>query len=269
MTREDTEPEACARPVTDAEAAHYQCHGWVKLDGLLTSEVVEQLLGRATRRLGRGAKVPRASDQAATSRSAFERWDACSSEDQWICALSHSPSLAALASRLMGDQVRFYYDTVFVKQPARADGRETPWHQDLPQHPLDRAGMLNIWIALVDCPARKGTIRFLSGSHRAGSLGRHLRRSDGVDLLQEHPWLAERYDISPPLHLHAGDATVHDLAIAHCAPENTTDSARWAYITQWIPASARYTGAANRRTDGLGLQVGEPLEHPNFPVIEI
>jgi hypothetical protein len=31
------------------------------------------------------------------------------------------------------------------------------------------------------------------------------------------------------------------------------------------PADALYTGAQQRRTDGLGLKVNEPIEHPRFP----
>jgi ectoine hydroxylase-related dioxygenase (phytanoyl-CoA dioxygenase family) len=259
MTSPDMDPAVGIRSLTDEEILRYREHGWVKLDGLLAPELVKQLLNRGKQHVSTGS--------SSSSRTAFDRWDACSARDAWIRTLSHSGALAGAASQLMAEPVRFYYDTMFVKPPARNNGRDTPWHQDLPQHPFDRRGLLNIWVALVDCPPAKGTMRFLSGSQRAGSLGRHLYRTDGVDLVQDNPWLLEEYELTPPLHLREGDATVHDLAIAHCAPENTTDSARWAYIVQWIPAAALYNGAPNRRTDGLGLQVGQPLDHPNFPIL--
>jgi hypothetical protein len=53
----------------------------------------------------------------------------------------------------------------------------------------------------------------------------------------------------------------------HCAPENATDDIRWVYAVAACPADVLYTGAANRRTDGLGLQINAPLEHPNFPIL--
>jgi hypothetical protein len=59
------------------------------------------------------------------------------------------------------------------------------------------------------------------------------------------------------------------LAIIHYAQENTTPRPRWVYSTQWLPPTARYTGAPNHRTDGLGLEIDKPLEHARFPVIQI
>jgi hypothetical protein len=61
---------------------------------------------------------------------------------------------------------------------------------------------------------------------------------------------------------------VHNLAITHYAPPNATDKPRWVYSTQWLPYRTRYTGAPNHRTEGLGLQIDRPLEHPRFPIIE-
>ena len=110
-------------------------------------------------------------------------------------------------------------------------------------------------------------MRFLEGSHRAGQLGRYFNRRDNITLIDEHPWVLERYDMSHPIHLNAGDATVHDMAVIHAAPENTTNEPRWVYSTLWLPVSVRYTGANNHRTDNIGLVVDQPMEHPRFPVI--
>jgi ectoine hydroxylase-related dioxygenase (phytanoyl-CoA dioxygenase family) len=217
--------------------------------------------------------IPRAGEApptaaAAEAKAIYQRWDGCSHADPWIEQLSHSPALARIAARLMGTEaIRFYYDHMFVKTPSTDRGRDTPWHQDLPHHPLDRAGVLTMWIPLVDCPPEKGTLRFMSGSHRGRLLGRYLNRSDEPSLIAEHPWVLEEYEVSPPLHLRAGDATVHDLAIIHSAPENTTDSPRWVYVCQWLHPLTRYTGAPNYRTDGTGVEIDTAFDHPRFPLI--
>ncbi|WP_241171657.1 phytanoyl-CoA dioxygenase family protein [Burkholderia multivorans] len=124
---------------------------------------------------------------------------------------------------------RFYSDHVFAKARATEADGDTPWHQDFRHHPHDRQGALNIWIALVDCPPEKGTMRILEGSHRAGQLGRYFNRRDNVTLIEEHPRVLGRYRMSDPIHLKAGDATVHDMAVIHAAPEITTDEPRWVY----------------------------------------
>lgn len=270
LTAKVGESPAGVRAVSDDEVAHYRKNGWVKLEKLFQPWAVEGLLARAKARMGaEPLTVSRVSPTERTENEYnwYARWDGCSHHDEWIRQLSQSHALASAASRLMGSQVRFYFDHMFVKLPVSLQGGETPWHQDLPHHPLDRQGVLTIWIPLVDCPPEMGTMRFLSGSHRAGLLGRFLNRRDGVCLIDEHPWVLEEYDISPPLYLNAGDATVHNLAIVHYAPENTTTSPRWVYSTQWLPPATRYTGAPNHRTDGLGLEIDKPLEHVRFPVI--
>lgn len=261
---------ACVRAVSDEEVYQYQRNGWVKLEQLFRPWAVEGLLARAKEWMG--ADPLTVSRVCPTERipnefNWYARWDGCSHRDDWIRQLSHSHALARVASRLMGDQVRFYFDHVFVKLPVSYHGGKTPWHQDLPHHPLDRQGALTIWVPLIDCPPEMGTIRFLSGSHRAGLLGRYLNRRDGVCLIDEHPWVLNEYETSEPLHLRAGDATVHNFAIVHSAQENITTSPRWVYATQWLPLATQYTGAPHYRTDGLGLEIGKPLDHARFPVI--
>jgi hypothetical protein len=264
------ESSAGVRAVSDEEVEHYRKNGWAKLERLYEPWAVEGLLARAKARMGADpltVSLDRPTERVPNEFNWYARWDGCSHHDDWIRKLSHSRALAAVASRLMGDRVRFYFDHVFVKLPLSSHGGETPWHQDLPHHPLDRQGALTIWVALIDCAPEMGTLSFLSGSHRAGLLGRYLNRVDGVCLTDEHPWVLDEYEISSPLHLHPGDATVHNLAIVHYAQENTTTLRRWVYTTQWLPVSTRYTGAPHYRTDGLGLEVGKPFEHLRFPVI--
>ncbi|MCE9667065.1 phytanoyl-CoA dioxygenase family protein [Myxococcus stipitatus] len=266
-------PRDGARPVTDDEVQHFRANGWVVLRAFYAPWVVEGLLARARARMGEAPlTVSRTNPDERTPNEFnwYARWDGCSHTDGWIHQFSHSQSLARGAARLMGSaQVRFYFDHVFVKLPVASGGGKTPWHQDLPHHPLDRQGALTMWAPLVDCPPEMGTMRFLSGSHRVGLLGRYLNRRDGVALVDEHPWVLDAHASSPPLHLHPGDITVHDLAVVHCASENVSGAPRWVYATQWLPPGARYTGAPNHRTDGHGLVLDEPLDHPRFPIIPL
>jgi len=266
------DPGTGIRSVTDDEIAHYQLHGWVKLDAFMQPWLVEELLAHGSKRMGSEPQTLSSAAPETLQPNEFkwyERWDGPSHHDPWIKSVSHSPALADVARKLMGlDAARFYFDHFFVKMPAaEKGGSETPWHQDFPHHPLDRMGALTMWTPLVDCPPERGTMRFLSGSHRIGALGRYLNRHDRINLLDENPWVGEQFTMSPPLHLRAGDATVHHLGITHYAPPNSTDQPRWVYTTQWLPPATRFTGAPNHRTDGLGLEIDKPLDHPRFPVI--
>ena len=55
--------------------------------------------------------------------------------------------------------------------------------------------------------------------------------------------------------------------LAHSATPNFTDDPRIAHVAIYIDAAATYTGAGHVVTDGVGLTVGEPLEHELFPAV--
>ncbi|UII69049.1 phytanoyl-CoA dioxygenase family protein [Pseudomonas sp. HN11] len=248
----------------------YRANGWMKLENVINAQTVQMLLNEAKTRMGEVARTVDRNDPGKQIENAYRwyaRWDEVSATCPQIKALSHSPQLASIASQLAGEQVRFYSDHVFAKNPESEAGGDTPWHQDFPHHPLDRQGALNIWIALVDLTPEMGTMQFLSRSHRAGMLGRYFNRRDNVTLLDEHPWVLDEFEMSPPISLKAGDATVHDMNVIHAAPANSSTTPRWVYSTLWLPVSARYTGASNHRTDPLRLTLDMPMEHPKFPII--
>jgi hypothetical protein len=260
------------RDVTDDEVAHYRENGWVKLDGLLSRELVEQLLMTAKSKMGEsaGADLPdnRAAIMTPQLRALWNDWQNPGDEDAVFGSVSRSAAMGRLGSRLLRDQdVRWWGDAVLCKLPSASGGSRTPWHQDFPYVALDRVGLLNVWVALVDMPPEMGTMSFLDGSNRLGPMGRVVHRTDGKDLLDLHPWIGEEHTVSGPFPMRAGDATVHDWSTVHAAPENRTDQPRWVYTNAMLPADTLFTGAQQRRTDGLSLKVNERLDHPRFPVL--
>ncbi len=271
----DTPSNPGVREITQTEVDHFRKNGWVILRQFMAPSSVAQIKERATQRMGTDPQtVTRLSpdERIENEYNWYARWDGPSHADDWIKSFSHSNSagsMAAAATELSGSTIRFYFDHIFTKRPASKSGGPTPWHQDLPHHPLDRQGGLTMWTPLVDCPAEMGTMRFLNGSHKAGIFGRFLNRSDGVSLVDEYPDVIKDFEVSDPLDMKVGDTTVHNLAVIHHAPENLTDKPRWVYACQWLPVKARFTGAPNHRTDGLNMPIDQPLDHPMFPVIEV
>jgi ectoine hydroxylase-related dioxygenase (phytanoyl-CoA dioxygenase family) len=176
--------------------------------------------------------------------------------------------MGEVGRRLLGRPVRFWVDNALVKMPTGWDRGSvaTAWHQDFPGFPFDRSGFAAVWIALDHIPPERGSMRFLTGSHRAGVFGRIVQ--DGKDLLEVHPELAEDHEMSPPLTYRPGDATVHNSLTVHGAGANTTDRPRWVYVVDILVADALYTGTKHWVTDGLeGLEMNKPFNHPRFPIL--
>src|SRR5258705_11203255 len=105
-------------------------------------------------------------------------------------------------------------------------------------------------------------MRFHSGSQRAGPLG-----LDEPGLFDGYPGLADRYPLSPPLDLRAGDATAHAQYVIHGAPRNTTSEPRWAYISIYVPADVRYIGTPHFTLRGIDIEPRATLDHPLFPLV--
>lgn len=257
------------RTVTAEEVNSYQRNGWVYLPHLVSSDHAARLLSHAKGLMGEDAStsVTDKPGRSAEQRAWFCDFDEPSLVDRILGTYAHSPDLGRVASDLMGSvPVRFFQDQLLVKAPAAEGGGPTTWHHDMSYLPLDRNGVAHVWLALVDVPPEKGSMRFLDGSHRLGLFGRSMF-SDKGDLTQTHPELFETQTMSPPLHLSPGDATVHDASIAHYAPPNETGEPRWAYMTAFFRADALYTGAEYRVTKRAdGLEINKVLDHPRFPI---
>jgi len=263
-------PSVDIRPITEEHAVAYRENGWVALPGLVDPDTAGEML-EVARRYAAGELATSPLDLAM-----WREWRFVARDDaaEPFRSVTHSPRIAHAISRLEGHGggLRYWTDKVACKYPSAAENGSSPtgWHQDFPNQPIDRVGGATVWIALDDVVPEQGSISFLSGSHRAGPLGRTYSsgtRTDGRDLLGQNPWLLEQYPVSPPLTLRPGDATFHHPLTVHGAGANLTDRPRWSFIAMYVDADSVYTGAAYPATDDLGLRPGFPFDHPAFPVV--
>lgn len=274
MTAEPVVSVQGVREITDEETEAYQRDGWALLRGFVAPELVSDLLAHVKRQMGEEAEnevrdTAAGAYQVPSVRKRWRNWEDPWKDDEFISRIAHSREMGRAGSKLLGGRaVRFWSDEVLCKMPVSKGGGPTLWHTDWPYHSMDRAGILNLWIALVDVPPEKGSLRFYTGSHRMGPIGRVIQRTDGKDTLDDYPEITEQYECSPPLDLKAGDATVHNLMTVHSAGANHSDSPRWVYLHTMFPADALYTGADQRRTNDLGLEINGPFEHENFPLMQ-
>ncbi|PRX64284.1 phytanoyl-CoA dioxygenase PhyH [Nonomuraea fuscirosea] len=246
------------RQASDDEAAFFHEHGWVRLGRLVEPDLAAELRERALRRLD-----ARSRSHETLVDQAFGQSRDIAASDELFGALTLSPGMGRTAVRLLRGvrAVRVQVTNLLVKEAGEHGATE--FHQDFPWMPMDRSAMLTVWLALADVPADMGSLRFYSGSHRHGLLGRSFTRP-GDDQLSQHPWLKE-LELSPPLDLKAGDATVHHALTVHGAPANRHDRPRLSFTVTYFDADALYTGLPYRQTDGLGLRVNQPFEHERFP----
>ena len=256
-------------PLSSAQIEQYNLNGHIKLQQVLTGEVLDYyrgLIDLAVRDCfkGRRRQLSERSVYEQSFLQAFNLWRSYPAVSDFV----HSTRFARVAQQLMAvDGVRLWFDQALYKEPG---GRLTDYHQDAgfwPVHPPDKT--VTFWIALNDAIRESGCMGFASGSHRiAGD-------TEFIDIF------TTQQEIEPASKLQgvnwewvplaAGDCTFHSGKIFHCAGPNETTEMRAAMTMAYMAHDATYDWpASNPRADRhqfvtQDMQRGDPLAHTLTP----
>ena len=194
-----------------------------------------------------------------------------------IDAVARSPRMGEMARLLSGAKsIRIWLDAYEALLPGFPG---TSVHQDLPNYPMDRRGVVTVIVALEDVTPEMGVNQFLPRSHRLGPFGcrtvyestrsreypvrpreefMQLLRADDREIVGDVICETQR----------AGEAVIHDGLIFHASGLNTSDRAYRCASFVYFPADTKYTCVPYYSTDGLGLEPFKPLAHERFPIVE-
>jgi hypothetical protein len=252
-----------ARAATEPEVSFFHLNGWVHMPALWDPPATEHIRGRADDVLRLDRRAGEFGDIVERNFRPFPGEDRGSDFSRNV-----------VQSAVMGDncarflnvpRIRLLADGYLLKMPEHSglhDG--TLYHQDFPGNPVDRSSFLTVWIALHDMEADHGVMRFYNRSHRLGVFGQVF--ADGIDLRKRCRDLNEA-DLSPPLSLRAGDATIHHSLTVHGAPPNRTGTPRWAYNILYMGSDARYTASPGLFPEGVVLEPYATFENSAFPLL--
>jgi ectoine hydroxylase-related dioxygenase (phytanoyl-CoA dioxygenase family) len=258
--------------LSEAEVHHFRREGWVRHSGLLGKshvDILQEVFADAEKRseLWNAHKTEGA--QAHQAEETFQRMFRNTYNLRFEYPQLNEVIKAikpAAADLLATDDLRIWWDQVFIKPPKNEGTRVTVWHQDFPFWPLDRRGCLTFWIAVEDVQREQGTLRFVPRSHRLGPIGR-------LDLVGSEPPLEEVLKpddfsyvgpVSDSVNLAAGDFSVHDALTLHGADENTSDRPRRGWGVTLFPGDTLYTGAPHVNVEGAGMAAKEEFSDPRF-----
>lgn len=193
-----------------------------------------------------------------------------------IDAVARSPRLGEVAARLAGvEHMRIWLDAVEALMPGFPG---TSVHQDLPNYPFDRRGLLTVIVAIDEVTPEMGVNEFLPRSHRLGPFGCRTvydaarTRESPVSPAQEFMRLLRDDDRELVGDVicktqHAGEAVIHDGLIFHASGLNRSNRAYRRASFVYFPADTLYTGVPYPTADKLGLTPFKPLEHERFPIV--
>jgi hypothetical protein len=170
---------------------------------------------------------------------------------QWF-EYATDPGVLDLVEQVLGPDVILWGSQVFCK-PART-GRAIPWHQDGQYWPIRPIETCSVWIALDDATPENGCMRYVPGSHAAGSLFAHRRR-EGEDLVLFEEVDPAAHDLAGARDdsLEAGQFSLHDVFLIHGSEANRSDRRRAGFVVRFMPATSLFDRRIDRRQDQAGL----------------
>ena len=143
----------------------------------------------------------------------------------------YSP-LSHLAQQLMGsDEIRFFYDQLFVKEPGT--DAPTPWHQDMSFWPLEGDQLCSFWFPLDPVTKANSGLQYVKGSHRWPNRYKAISPDYNASLLTDGDYEdvpdinaePEKYDVAC-WDMEPGDALIFHPLTLHGSSGNTTRDKR-------------------------------------------
>jgi ectoine hydroxylase-related dioxygenase (phytanoyl-CoA dioxygenase family) len=260
--------------VTEEDKRAYREDGVVCLRGMFDGGWIDRIYTAIDRVMAAPGERAREGVKAGQSgrfhaNSFMSRWD-----EDFRDFVLHSPGGAIAGQLLDADEIRFFYDQIFVKEPQTAS--ITQWHQDLPFWPVRGEAIVSIWLALTPVTKETSGVQYAAGSHRWNKFYRAITTDEDPRFATageacpnfiENPDPAVRllsWDMEP------GDVLVHHPLTAHGAAGNaSSDRRRLAISTRYMGADVTWDprSATMLIPGDPGLPAGTPLTGDLFPVV--
>jgi phytanoyl-CoA hydroxylase len=256
-----------ATDLTQNQIDQYRRDGFIQLSDVFTGQELQQFRDAVA-----GAVAKEVAEQAPPDRhrvpgtyeSIFIQKVNLWRRHEAVRPFVANKRLGNIAARLEGTRMRLWHDHALFKEPAKGNNR-TPWHQDAPYWPFqDRWHQTSIWIALKDATIQNGCMSFVAGTHSLGPMPA-IDLGNPQDIFDYAPHIKP---VKPKTHeLKAGSVTFHNGLTFHYAGPNKSDSVREAIAIIFMPENTLYDGKGHVCTDGLGLEVGQELDHDLFSIV--
>ena len=158
-----------------------------------------------------------------------------------------APRIGELAAHLAGvEHVRRWSDETFFKPPGSSP---CAWHQDFPAYPMDRTGLLTVWVAMEEVREDMGPVSYFPGSHHLGPCGMPISEESRATSGAADPgalgtpdrFLRRGDTLEEPISftLKAGEAVVHDGLVIHGGEGNRSERMRRGWACIYFPSEAR------------------------------
>jgi len=234
-----------ARPITDADIAAFDRDGVVCLRGMFDAAWCDLLREAAVETMDSGKGRVREPKLGEGQGRFYSNVYLSDLDERFRLLRDRSPAAEIAATLMRSDQVRFFYDQLFVK--AASTSAPTPWHNDLPFWPFRGNDLISIWIALTPVSKETSGVQYVAGSHRWNKMFRAVTPDDdprfadaSMDVCPDYGSPAYEHDANVHVlswDMQPGDVLCHHPLTVHGAAGNASPT------QMRIGLSIRFLGA--------------------------
>ena len=157
---------------------------------------------------------------------------------KWVDDLMRHPRILDAVEDFIGPDI-LCWNTIFWIKEAESPSFVS-WHQDVRYWGLDTSELVTAWVALSPATEESGCMRVLPGSHREEVLP-HRDEYHDDNLLTRGQEIAVDVDESKTVSmaLAPGQASLHNVGLAHASGPNRTDDRRIGISMHYISTRTR------------------------------
>ena len=235
----------------------YEENGYIVVEDLFDDSELETILGRIEEIAAGNTEFPAACieyepnrDSAAAPIDKLRKINQPARHDPLFLQHARNPKLLDVAESLLGPDVKFYDDQLFVKPPG---GMEKAYHQDSPYFKIEPMALVSSWVALDDVTVENGCLYVVPGSHKKGAREHSEAWMVGDRQDKKIPDAVIDWEKEIPITLTAGSCSFHHSLLMHRSGPNKTSLRRRGLASHYMSAQSRWTG--------------EPDERPDYPLL--
>jgi ectoine hydroxylase-related dioxygenase (phytanoyl-CoA dioxygenase family) len=219
-------------PITDDQIQQFEEDGAICVRGQFDEEWCAHMLevseNNMKERSGRQREVNNPDDPGFFYVSSF-----MSKENKEFENYVLTSPAAEIAARLMRlDEVRFFYDQLFIKEPGTL--APTQWHNDIPFWPFAGNNIASVWMALTPVTMATSGLVYVKGSHKWNKLFQAITPDE------DPAYIDEEMERCPEFHhefenpdyeflswdMEPGDVIVHHPLAVHGTGKNASTTQR-------------------------------------------
>lgn len=240
--------------LTDSQLRHYEDHGFVIADGLLTPDdlqpaiaEIEAHVGALADALHDAGRIP----ETYAELGFFERLAAIERAHSTAAVMFHmsgllgrgiaslwgSPKLLAVVEQLIGPDIAGHPVCNVRSKTPQTELMTVPWHQDTAYLLPGAEGTHQpaAWIPFLDATVETGCMQVKRGAHRAGVFNhlveREVANPKSWYLYIPEPGLADYETVTCEMAL--GSVLFINQMLPHRSLENVSDRVRWSVDLRW------------------------------------